>query len=189
MIFLTLVVCFLISLLITPLVKKLAFFIGATDTPNSRKVHQKIMPRLGGLAIYISFLAGILILKPGNQFSTAIMLGSGVIVFTGICDDMMELSARLKFTAQLVAAIIVVLYGGLQATFINLPFGGHFEFGLLSIPFTFLWIIGVTNAINLIDGLDGLAAGCILDCFIFNSRNGDHYGEYVCNSCWVYSYW
>jgi UDP-GlcNAc:undecaprenyl-phosphate GlcNAc-1-phosphate transferase len=159
MIFLTLAVCFFTSLVMTPVVKKLAFLIGATDTPNARKVHQELMPRLGGLAIYISFIAGILVFKPDNQYSTSIMLGSGIIVFTGICDDLMELSARLKFIGQLAAAAVVVLYGGLQATFINLPFGGHFEFGLLSIPFTILWIIGITNAINLIDGLDGLAAG------------------------------
>jgi UDP-GlcNAc:undecaprenyl-phosphate/decaprenyl-phosphate GlcNAc-1-phosphate transferase len=159
MIFLTLVVCFLLSLLLTPFVKKLAFLVGATDTPNSRKVHQELMPRLGGLAIYISFLAGVWIFKPENQFSTAILLGSGIIVFTGICDDIMEISARLKLIGQLSAATVVVLYGGLQVTFINLPFGGHFEFGLLSIPFTIFWIIGITNAINLIDGLDGLAAG------------------------------
>lgn len=159
MIFLTLAVCFFLSILLTPLVKKLAFFIGATDSPNSRKVHQKVMPRLGGLAIYLSFLAGVLILHPGNPYANSIMLGSVVIVLTGVLDDIMELSARAKFASQLAAAAIVVLYGGLKVEFINLPFGGHFEFGYLSLPFTILWIIGITNAINLIDGLDGLAAG------------------------------
>ncbi|MDF2858630.1 MAG: UDP-phosphate N-acetylglucosaminyl 1-phosphate transferase [Neobacillus sp.] len=159
MIFITLIVCFFISILSTPLVKKLAFMIGATDRPNVRKVHQKLMPRLGGLAIYISFLAGVVILQPENQYSTSIMIGSGIIVITGIFDDMIELSARIKLVAQVVAACIVVLYGGLQITIINLPFGGLFEFGYLSIPFTIFWVIGITNAINLIDGLDGLAAG------------------------------
>jgi UDP-GlcNAc:undecaprenyl-phosphate GlcNAc-1-phosphate transferase len=159
MIFLTLIICFFTVLLITPLVKKLAYKVGATDRPNSRKVHQTLMPRLGGLAIYISFLVGICILQPHNTFSTSIMIGSGVIVITGICDDIYELSARIKLLTQFVAAGIVVIYGGLQVTFINLPFGGFFEFGLLSIPCTLLWIIAITNAINLIDGLDGLAAG------------------------------
>jgi UDP-GlcNAc:undecaprenyl-phosphate GlcNAc-1-phosphate transferase len=159
MIFLTLIVCFFVAIIMTPLVKRLAYKIGATDLPNVRKVHQTLMPRLGGLAIYISFLAGVLILKPGNQFSFSIMIGSGIIVITGVLDDIYELSARLKFLAQIVAAVIVVIYGGLQVTFVNLPFGGLFEFGLLSIPFTIIWVIGITNAINLIDGLDGLAAG------------------------------
>lgn len=159
MIFLTLIVCFCFSILITPLVKKLAYKMGATDRPNTRKVHQTLMPRMGGVAIYLAFLLGIFILQPENQFSTSIMIGSGIIVLTGILDDIYELSAKVKLLAQIAAASIIVFYGGLQITFINLPFGGLFEFGYLSIPFTFLWIIGITNAINLIDGLDGLAAG------------------------------
>jgi UDP-GlcNAc:undecaprenyl-phosphate/decaprenyl-phosphate GlcNAc-1-phosphate transferase len=159
MIFFTLIICFMISILITPLVKKLAYKIRATDRPNNRKVHQTLMPRLGGLAIYIAFLAGFILLQPVNPYSTSIIIGSGIIVISGILDDIYELSAKLKLMAQIAAAAIIVLYGGLQITFINLPFGGLFEFGYLSIPFTVLWIIGITNAINLIDGLDGLAAG------------------------------
>ncbi|TDL73774.1 undecaprenyl/decaprenyl-phosphate alpha-N-acetylglucosaminyl 1-phosphate transferase [Rhodococcus qingshengii] len=159
MIFFTLIICFMISILITPLVKKLAYKIRATDRPNKRKVHQTLMPRLGGLAIYIAFLAGVILLQPINPYSTSIIIGSGIIVISGILDDIYELSAKLKLMAQIAAAAIIVLYGGLQITFINLPFGGLFEFGYLSIPFTVLWIIGITNAINLIDGLDGLAAG------------------------------
>jgi UDP-GlcNAc:undecaprenyl-phosphate/decaprenyl-phosphate GlcNAc-1-phosphate transferase len=159
MLFKTLLVCFTVSILITPLVKKLAFLIGATDKPNRRKVHQSTMPRLGGLAIFISFIVGIMIFKPINPASIAILIGSSIIVFTGICDDLFELSAKYKLLGQLAAAFIVVFLGDLQVLFINLPFGGHLEFGYLSIPFTILWIVGITNAINLIDGLDGLAAG------------------------------
>lgn len=159
MIFLTLIVCFFISILITPIVIKVAYKVGATDRPNKRKVHQTLMPRLGGLAIYISFLVGVLIFQPENQYSTSIMIGSGIIIITGIFDDLFELSAKIKLLAQVIAAFVVVLYGGLEITFINLPLGGLFEFGYLSIPLTILWIIGITNAINLIDGLDGLAAG------------------------------
>lgn len=159
MFFLTLIVCFSISIFITPLVIKLAYKIGATDRPNKRKVHQTLMPRLGGLAIYISFLVGVLILQPENPYSLFIMWGGAIIIITGILDDIYELSAKIKLLAQIVASVIVVIYGGLQVTFINLPFGGLFEFGYLSTPFTILWVIGITNAMNLIDGLDGLAAG------------------------------
>ncbi|MEH7115664.1 MraY family glycosyltransferase [Neobacillus niacini] len=159
MLFITLIVCFTISILITPLVKKFAFLIGATDKPNRRKVHQSTMPRLGGLAIFISFIVGIMILKPINPASIAILIGSAIIVITGICDDLFELSAKYKLIGQLLAAFTVVFLGDLQVVFINLPFGGHLELGYLSIPFTILWIVGITNAINLIDGLDGLAAG------------------------------
>lgn len=155
----TLVVCFVLSVIFTPLVKKLAFFVGATDKPNKRKVHQKIMPRLGGLAIYASFMIGYFILRPWNEDWLYILLGSFIIVVVGILDDIYELPAKVKFVGQLAAAFIVVVIAGVQVTFINLPFGGQLHFGLLSIPISILWIVGITNAINLIDGLDGLAAG------------------------------
>lgn len=159
MIYLTLVICFIASLILTPLVRKFAFKIGATDAPNHRKVHQKIMPRLGGLAVYLSFIIGLLILHPENPYNTAIIIGSFIIVATGMLDDLYELSAKIKLLGQIGAALVVVLWGGIQVDAINIPFGGQIEFGVLSIPLTILWVVGVTNAINLIDGLDGLAAG------------------------------
>lgn len=159
MLFLTLIVCFAVSILITPLVKKLAFLIGATDRPNQRKVHQSIMPRLGGLAIFISFMVGMILLRPENPYSIGILIGCFIIIITGLCDDMFELPAKYKLIGQLAAACSVVFIGNLQVVFINLPFGGQLQFGFLSIPITMLWIVGITNAINLIDGLDGLAAG------------------------------
>lgn len=161
MVYITLMICFIVSVLITPLVKKLAFAIGATDKPNARKVHQKIMPRLGGLAIYISFIIGFLILRPSDPDFSAIyiILGSLMIIITGILDDKFELSAKWKLVGQLLAAGAVI-FGGIKLEFINLPFSDKvLEFGIFSIPLTILWIVGITNAINLIDGLDGLAAG------------------------------
>ena len=158
MVYFTLFLCFVVAVLITPVVKWLAFRVGATDKPNQRKVHQKIMPRLGGLAIFISFIVGYLVLKPASPYATAIVIGAKIIVLTGVLDDIYELPPKWKLLGQIMAAVVVV-YGGIRFDFINLPFGGHLEFGLLSIPITMLWIIGITNAINLIDGLDGLAAG------------------------------
>ena len=121
------------------------------------------MPRLGGLAIYISFVIGVLIAQPDSPYPntlSAIMLGSFIIIVTGVLDDLYELSAKVKLLGQLLATVIVVFWGGVQVEFINLPFSnGVLEFGFLSIPITILWIVGITNAINLIDGLDGLAAG------------------------------
>ncbi|MEW8970534.1 MAG: MraY family glycosyltransferase [Mesobacillus sp.] len=160
MVYVTLIVCFIASILITPLVKKFALKIGATDAPNQRKVHAKVMPRLGGLAIYISFVIGLLILRPEAEYNTAIILGSLIIIITGVLDDMMELSAKIKMLGQLAAAGLVVVWGGVQVTFINIPFiDSQIQFGFMSIPITIFWIVGITNAINLIDGLDGLAAG------------------------------
>lgn len=146
MIYITLILCFVSSILLTPIVKKLAFKVGATDKPNQRKVHQKIMPRLGGLAIYLSFIIGMLVLRPESPYALPILLGSIVIVITGILDDIYELSAKIKFIAQIAAAGIVVIWGGIDVEFINLPFGGQIDFGYLSIPITMLWIVGITNA-------------------------------------------
>ena len=119
MLYLTLILCFLCSVLITPIVKKLAFKLGATDSPNQRKVHSKIMPRLGGLAIYISFLFGLLILHPSSPYHAAIVAGGLIILVTGILDDIYELSAKIKFVLQIIAALIVVMWGGVEVEFIN----------------------------------------------------------------------
>ncbi|WP_203363306.1 MraY family glycosyltransferase [Bacillus sp. REN10] len=159
MVALAFVICLIASLAITPLVKKLAIAVGAVDKPNYRKVHQRIMPRMGGLAIFISFMIGMFVLQPQADFNLAIILGGIIIIITGVLDDRFELSAKVKLAGQLLAALVVVVYGGVQMEDINLPFGGQMEFGYLSIPLTILWIVGITNAINLIDGLDGLAAG------------------------------
>ncbi|OEH92181.1 glycosyltransferase family 4 protein [Bacillus solimangrovi] len=160
----TAIFCFLLTLVLTPLVKRLAIKIGAVDKPNQRKVHQRIMPRLGGLAIYLSTMAGLLIAMPmlndvQNSVSIwPILIGATIIIITGVLDDMYELSPKVKLTGQIMAAVIVIL-GGVKVEFINLPFGGELNLGLMAVPLTFFWIIGITNAINLIDGLDGLAAG------------------------------
>jgi UDP-GlcNAc:undecaprenyl-phosphate GlcNAc-1-phosphate transferase len=159
MFYLTLVLCFFASILLTPIVKKLAFKIGATDKPNKRKVHMKIMPRLGGLAIFLSFIIGILILKPVSEDHLPIVIGAIIIILTGMLDDVKEISPKLKLAGQITAAAVVVIMGDLKVDFINLPFGGQIDFGYLSFPITMIWIIGITNAINLIDGLDGLAGG------------------------------
>ncbi len=158
MLYLSLVLAFVASILLTPVVKALAFKVGAVDRPNYRKVHARIMPRLGGLAIFGSFLVGYFVLHPEDSTATYIILGAVMIIITGVLDDMFEITAKAKLLGQFIAAGIVI-YGGLQIDFINLPFGGQLDFGYFSIPLTILWIVGITNAINLIDGLDGLAAG------------------------------
>lgn len=159
MLYLTMIIAFVTTILLTPVVKKLAYKLGATDKPNKRKVHQKIMPRLGGLAIYISFIVGVLILQPSDEVHIPILIGSLIIILTGVFDDIKEISPKVKLFGQIMATLVVVVFGDLQVHFINLPFGGQLDFGILSIPITMIWIIGITNAINLIDGLDGLAGG------------------------------
>src|SRR3954452_11086302 len=101
MIYLTMLVCFICSILITPFVKRLAFKIGATDRPNQRKVHQKIMPRMGGLAIFISFVIGILIVRPDASYHWPIIIGSFIIIITGVVDDIKGISPKVKLLGQI----------------------------------------------------------------------------------------
>lgn len=145
-------------LIITPLVMKFAIKIGAIDKPNHRKVHMKVMPRLGGLAIFIGVAVGYFVGGLHNHQITGITVGGLLIVLIGIFDDKYELSAKVKLLGQLVAAGVVVM-SGLVIEFVHIPSIGTIEFGVWSIPITIFWIVGITNAINLIDGLDGLAAG------------------------------
>ncbi|SEM65718.1 UDP-GlcNAc:undecaprenyl-phosphate GlcNAc-1-phosphate transferase [Mesobacillus persicus] len=152
------IVSFITVLACTPLVIKLAYKINATDKPNNRKVHSKIMPRLGGLAIFAGVLTGSLASGLYKENLTGITLGAVIIILIGILDDIYELSAKIKLLGQLAAAGIVVSTG-LTIDFISIPFIGKFDLGMWAIPVTILWIVGITNAINLIDGLDGLAAG------------------------------
>ncbi|BBU38268.1 MAG: undecaprenyl-phosphate alpha-N-acetylglucosaminyl 1-phosphate transferase [Bacillaceae bacterium] len=183
MIYISLIICFVVSVLITPIIKKFAFKIGAVDKPNNRKVHSKLMPRIGGLGIFMSFLVGFLLLRPENQYSIPILIGSFIIVITGIIDDIYEISPKFKLLGQVLAASIVI-YHGLDVEFINLPFGGQIEFGIFTIPITLLWIVGITNAINLIDGLDGLAAGvssiAIITIFVMAIIMGDFFVAGMC---------
>lgn len=158
MILLATLICFLASLILTPIVKKAALRWGAVDQPDHRKVHKQNMPRLGGLAIYVSFIIGLFLVMPNEPTIIWILAGSLLIIMTGIIDDIKGLRAKYKLLGQVAAACLVIV-GGMDINFINLPFGGQMEFGFWSFPITLLWIVGMTNAINLIDGLDGLAAG------------------------------
>lgn len=155
---LSFIASFVTVLVVTPLVMKLAIKIGAVDKPNYRKVHSKLMPRLGGLAIFIGVIIGYFVSGLYNERMKGIIVGALIIVILGILDDKYELSAKIKFLVQIGAASIVVSTG-LTIDFIQVPFFDKIELGWMAIPITILWIVGITNAINLIDGLDGLAAG------------------------------
>ncbi|KNZ70073.1 glycosyl transferase family protein [Thermincola ferriacetica] len=151
-------VAFLTTLIMTPLVRRLAFKIGAVDCPNDRKVHCKPMPRLGGVAIFLGFVIAMLVTQEISKITLGLVIGSALIVALGIMDDIFDISPRLKLLGQIVAALVLVLFG-IEVTFVTNPFGGVVNLGILSIPITLFWIVGVTNAVNLVDGLDGLAGG------------------------------
>lgn len=150
----------LLSVFLTPIIKKFAIKINAVDRPNSRKVHTRIMPRLGGVAIFLATTIGLLIFADEKSEPLLwIILGSLVIVAIGIVDDIKPLSAKVKLIFQIIAALIVVS-GGVSIQYINIPFVDKVLYlGNWSWFISILWIVGITNALNLIDGLDGLAAG------------------------------
>ncbi|MEK8131720.1 MraY family glycosyltransferase [Paenibacillus filicis] len=154
----------MIALLMTPLVKRFAFWVGAVDAPNHRKVHSRIMPRLGGLAIFVAFVASYFVVSPamGSLKSDVIfglLVGGAIVVLIGALDDRFDLSPKIKLLGQVLAASVVV-YSGVVIDLVNVPFGDQvISLEWLAVPLTIFWIVGVTNAINLIDGLDGLSAG------------------------------
>ncbi len=148
----------LVSYILTPYIKKLAFQIGAVDRPNKRKVHNRIMPRLGGLAIYIAFMVGALASMELTWDLVGILIGCTVITIVGILDDKYQLPAKVKLLGQIVAACVLVAFD-IRIEWINNPWGGYYYLDLLAIPVTIFWVISFTNVVNLIDGLDGLAAG------------------------------
>ncbi|MCP8967680.1 glycosyltransferase family 4 protein [Ectobacillus ponti] len=159
MILLTFFASLITVVIVTPLVMKLAFKIGAVDKPNARKVHARIMPRLGGLGIFIGVAAGYFVSGLYEERMSTIIAGAFIIVGLGVLDDMYELSAKLKFLVQIGVALLIVR-SGLLIDLVNIPFfGDHQLTPYVAYPLTVLWIVGITNAINLIDGLDGLSGG------------------------------
>ena len=152
-------VTFIVSFLSTYVVKRVAIHVNALDIPNKRSVHTKSIPRLGGLAIFTSFIVGYILYGGLTPQMISILIGSFVIILTGFVDDIKPIKARYKFIMQIIAALIVVLYGGIY--FNEITFAGiHLKFSLItSYLLSVFFIVSITNAINLIDGLDGLASG------------------------------
>ena len=150
-----------ISFACTPAVRMLAIKIKAVDVPkDNRRMHKVPIPRMGGLAIFVGFLVSVLFFVPlGNEFRS-ILIGALTLVVLGIIDDIVALKPRTKFAGQIIAALIPALSGVSIHGIVN-PFvpGQYSTLGIFSIPFTVIWIVGITNAVNFIDGLDGLACG------------------------------
>ena len=153
------VITFLFSALIMPLTNKIAHYIGAIDVPkDNRRVHNKPTPKLGGLGIYSAFLFGYMIFGQQNIIMNSILIASFIIIIYGIIDDIKTLQARYELLGQLLAACVVTFYGGLLLQ--DITFMGHaIDFGIFAYPITIFFILGCTNVIRLIDGLDGLSSG------------------------------
>lgn len=158
------VVAAVVSFLMTPPVKRFAEKVGAIDIPkDERRVHDHPIPRMGGLAIFIGFVLSLLIFVDVSTPVLGILLGALIIVVMGAIDDIVNLNAWIKLAGQIVAAVVAIRCGIVFDAISNPnPFSEQTTFVLASylpIPLTILWIVGCTNAVNLIDGLDGLAVG------------------------------
>lgn len=167
-----LIATIVMAVVLTPLVRFLALRIGAVDNPNARRINKVPMPSAGGLAIFISFAIASLVFLPlivtrvhisSNYFEYVfpIVAAGAVIILTGLIDDVRELAPLPKLLGIVFAALIIWFFTDFHFDSFKIPFGGP----LLVFPtwlafcLTVLWIVAITNAINLIDGLDGLVAG------------------------------
>lgn len=169
---LALIGAFLLSLILTPLVRFLSFRVGAVDQPNARRINKVPMPSAGGLAVYLSFLIIALIIFPKIMagmsaklsyfdYILPVLAGATVVTATGYLDDIFEISAKLKMLGIVSGAVIVWAFTDFHFDSFKIPFGGPmvtFD-PIVTCLLTIVWIVSITNAINLIDGLDGLVAG------------------------------
>lgn len=160
-------VTFICSAIIMYLMRRVAVHVGAMDIPRSeegnRHIHKKATPKLGGVGIFLAFLVGYMLFGEQSIRMNSILIGSFIVVLTGIVDDIKPIRASHKLLGHIAAAMVIVFYGGILLNNIT-AFGYSFDFGILSYPITILFIIACTNIINLIDGLDGLSGGI---CSIF----------------------
>ena len=163
---------FLIAIVGTPLVRSLAFRVGAVDHPNARRINKKPMPSAGGLAIFLAFVLATLVFMPMIiqkdvwhisylRYILPVVVGGAIVALTGFIDDIFELKPLPKMLGIVIGAVIVWAFTDFRFDSFKIPFGGPMiQFGpVLTFILTVLWIAAITNAINLIDGLDGLVGG------------------------------
>jgi UDP-GlcNAc:undecaprenyl-phosphate GlcNAc-1-phosphate transferase len=162
-----------LCVLITPVIRRWAIWLGALDRSGGQRIHAERAPRLGGLAVFIAFW-GVLVVEMLLDFALSsrsapdavdggwLLVGSLTIMATGVADDLWDLPPGAKLATESSAGILAIV-GGFQIAALVNPFTGEsIVLGFLSLPATLLWIVGITNAFNLIDGLDGLATGIAL---------------------------
>lgn len=156
------IVTFIFGVLIMPIMKKVAHHIGAIDIPRNnegnRHIHKKPIPKLGGVGIFLAFLFGYMMFGQHSIKMNAILIGSFIIILTGMIDDISDLRASRQLIAQLIAAAVIVFYGKIVLTDIT-AFGLYIQFGNFSELITMFFIVGCINIINFTDGLDGLSGG------------------------------
>jgi len=153
------IVPMIISFLLVPILKRIGVALGAYAVESERTVHKGKVVRIGGVAIYTAFMVTMALFNKADTQINGILIGGTVIFLVGLVDDMIDLPALVKLGGQIIAALVAMILGGISLGTIYLPFGVSIDMGMISMIVTFFWIIGITNAINLIDGLDGLSTG------------------------------
>lgn len=172
----TFVVAFLVTVAMVPVSHKIATLIGAIDYPSNRRINTKPIPRCGGIAMFTGFMAGALTIYLGIMFFNwriidyyvvanmnypVLLIGFTVMFFTGLIDDIVQLTPKVKFAGQLLASLLVALAGVSIDMVRSLIDDSYMSLGFMDIPITVLYLVAFANIINLIDGLDGLAAGIV----------------------------
>lgn len=153
------IVTFFISLVLVPIVSKITKELGIIAHTNNRTIHSGIIARTGGYAIYASFLIGAMIFLKTDTQINSILIGGFIIFLVGFYDDIHDLKPKYKMLGQIIAALIVIFYGGISLKGFTIPLLPDTVLYIIAIIITIGWIVGITNAVNLIDGLDGLCAG------------------------------
>lgn len=155
-------ISFLVTLVVTPLAIKIAPKIGGVDIPkDNRRVHTRPVPRVGGIAIYAGVVVAVLLFMPHSMKIIGILIGGTIIFVLGLIDDIKELPAILKLAGQIAAASVVFGFG-IRIEFLSIFNFERFDMDLVvAYICTLIWFIAITNTINLIDGMDGLAAGVV----------------------------
>ena len=157
------VIAFMVSYILTPYMARVGKKQNMIDMPNHRKIHEEAIPNLGGIVIFFGFLLSLLFVVQIEGQIKALLIGGVIILLLGVVDDIVDLSPKHKFIIQMVPALIVIIYNSdLINSFIVNQLKIFDLLGYLLYPILIFWIVGVTNAINLIDGLDGLACGISL---------------------------
>ena len=174
---LSFIVTFLVSLILVPMVGKVSKKLGIIAHTNNRTIHKGIIARTGGYAIYISFLIGAMIFLKTDIQINAILIGGFIVFITGFYDDIHDLSPKLKMLGQVIAALVVIFYGGISLKGFTLPFLPSEISYIIAIIITIGWIVGISNAVNLIDGLDGLCGGISIIVLVTISLTSLTYGR------------
>lgn len=178
-IFYTAILALATSFLLMPLVIRLAERLNLVDKPGERKVHTTNIPRIGGVAVVAAFILPVLLFAPMSPVMKGILSGAIIVAIVGLLDDILQLNAYAKFAGQAVAAGIGMAMSGLVINEIDVFGIFKLDLGYFAYPFTLVWIVGITNAINLMDGLDGLAAGIVAIALFFLGLIGFLTNQYL----------